>query len=747
MNTRTAADSPSPGPHAERAAAPDLVQSREAVKRAGRATRLLLVISVALLATLGAVFAILMDRQNALQESGREQALFAAHEIDRDARVLRDALARAEAAESALPEGLAQRYLALLGTVERMDAGATSLLREETAAFAGKLTAIRARAEALAPAFAPGSAEARRRAVGEARAHADLLLAHTEAFVAFTNERIAAAHARARDRVMQLQGLTLMVVAALAAATALLLLNLLQQVRSVRKAAAVLENSAEAMATAYAAAEAGNRAKSEFMATIGHEIRTPLHAILGMAELLSHGPLGPEEREKVEVITRSGTALLEMLNEILDFAKIEHGRMSVETVAFDVRQLTAEAASIAEVRAREASNRVSVVHGELPDGLWHRSDPTLIRRVLLNLLSNAVKFTSGGEVILRVGETPGGGALRFEVTDTGIGIPPEARQRLFSAFSQVDSSIARRFGGTGLGLVICKRIVEALGGSIGFDSTPGVGSRFWFEVPAERQAPPQLLAAPLPPGTAERLPVLRILVVEDHPVNRHVAQQFLRMLGQNVSLASDGAEGVAMATAEPFDLIFMDMQMPVMDGVAAARAIRASGNRARIIAMTANASGDGRARCAEAGMDGFEAKPITVKRLSALIAETARGCAASPPERVPPQVMTQKVWDEQRVGELLAAVGEEGLRDLLRLFQADVPALLSDLEKAGAAGDAAAADRALHAAKGAAANLGLVSVAALAESLRCVPPEPSVAERLAAEIARVGVLPITKTAA
>ena len=230
-------------------------------------------------------------------------------------------------------------------------------------------------------------------------------------------------------------------------------------------------------------------------------------------------------------------------------------------------------------------------------------------------------------------------------------------------------------------------------------------------------------------------------------MNRQVAQQFLRMLGQNVSLANDGAEGVAMATAEHFDLIFMDMQMPVMDGVAAARAIRANGNRARIIAMTANASGDGRARCAEAGMDGFEAKPITVKRLSALIAETAHGGAASPPERMPHQAMTQKVWDEQRVGELLAAVGEEGLRDLLRLFQADVPALLSDLEKAGAAGDAAAADRALHSAKGAAANLGLISVAALAESLRCVPPEPSVAERLAAEIARVGVLPITKTAA
>lgn len=728
---------------------PDLVNSREAVKRAAGATRVLMALTVAALATLGVLLADLTARQSALQDGAREETLFAAYRLDAGARSVLDALRDAEAADVPDAASLAEAAAAADGLMRDLrsflSSGDEALLRSG-GAFGERLAAIASLAEELSSSFAeaPQGAGAEGARLARAAPRAAALLSETGALLAETQARVAALNARGRESVNELQGLSVMVLAVLALITGLLLFNLTRQVRTMRKAAAVLESSAQALTAACEAAEAGNRAKSEFMATIGHEIRTPLNAILGMAELLAHRPLGPEERRHVDVITSSGTALLEMLNEILDFAKIEHGRMSSEAVAFDLRLLATEAVRIVEGPARERGNRLSLMMEELPQPAWYRADPALIRRVLLNLLSNAVKFTEQGDVTVRVGEAQGGEGLRFEISDTGIGIPEEARQRLFNAFSQVDSSIGRRFGGSGLGLVICKRIVEMLGGSIGFDSAPGQGSLFWFEVPAPRAEP--VRAPDEQPSDAIRdLPALRVLVVEDHPVNRQVAEKFLAMLGQSVTLAKDGAEGVARAAETPFDLILMDMHMPVMDGIAAARAIRATGSTVKIVAMTANASDDDRRLCAEAGMDGFEAKPVTLGRLGALIAHVGSGLTV-PLARATVQ-RPAAIWDGERLDELLSAVGEEGLRDLLRLFQADVPSLLSELSRAVTACDTVAVDRALHGLKGAAANLGLTSIASLAENLRHAGVDHAIPERVAAEIARVRALPEIKKAA
>ncbi|MFN4142989.1 ATP-binding protein [Aestuariivirga sp.] len=725
---------------------PDLVQSREAVNRAGRATWLLLAASVVLLTALGIIFTQLSLRQNALQQGGGERALYAVHQLDRDARLLVRALESSSGAENPAAQHSAfEQRMAALSQEAGFSLGADGV-------FAQKLDVIRALSHEVAPLLGPPGrgSEDDRQQVPLAALKAANLVVLTEGLMSYTHERLTATHAAARDGVAQLQNISVFVVAVLAATIGFLLFNLMQQVRTVRKAATVLENTAEAMSVAYEAAEAGNRAKSEFMATIGHEIRTPLNAILGMAELLTHSPLGAEERRHVDVITSSGTALLEMLNEILDFAKIEHGRMTSETVNFDARLLASDAVRIVEGRARERQNRLELLADDLPQPGWYLSDPTLIRRVLLNLLSNAVKFTEKGLVLVRVQEARGGAMLRFEITDTGIGIPEDARQRLFNAFSQVDSTISRRFGGTGLGLVICKRIVEMLGGSIGVESSPGLGSKFWFEVPATRSDPSAVPASSAQDAPAT-LPRLTILVVEDHPINRQVAEKFLLMLGQSVVLASDGAEGVTAARSGRFDLILMDMQMPVMDGIAATRAIREAGSRARIVAMTANASDDDRRRCIAAGMDGFEPKPITLKRLAALIGSMNAACPAPaaflPSHPLAGDAAVPEVWDEERLTELVYAVGEDGLKDLLRLFRADVPILLEQLNQAVCRRDAEAIDQALHALKGAAANLGLSGVASLAQALRHAEIDSSVPGRLAAEIARIDVIPQFRKAA
>jgi CheY-like chemotaxis protein len=368
-----------------------------------------------------------------------------------------------------------------------------------------------------------------------------------------------------------------------------------------------------------------------------------------------------------------------------------------------------------------------------------------VQRVLLNLLSNAVKFTENGVITVSVSTVHGG--LRFAVTDSGIGIAPEARDRLFRAFSQVDSSISRRFGGTGLGLAICKRIVEALGGRIGVESAVGVGSEFWFEIPMQPAAP--VVVPEAETGSQAPLPALRVLVVEDMAVNRQVAAKFLARLGQQVALAEDGEQGVAAAACEAFDVILMDMQMPVMDGIAAARAIRASGNAVPIIAMTANASDSDRGQCMAAGMNGFYAKPITLHGLAAALRPFAgdvaagRDVAPAPPAQDQPD---DGMWNRARVDELVAAVGEDGFSDLVAMFEADLPDILAGLGAAVVTADSQNYDRALHALKGAAASVGLSRLAALAETYRHGPVSIEAVQRISEDAAQIGAAPLKRAA-
>jgi signal transduction histidine kinase/CheY-like chemotaxis protein/HPt (histidine-containing phosphotransfer) domain-containing protein len=459
--------------------------------------------------------------------------------------------------------------------------------------------------------------------------------------------------------------------------------------RQVAERTARLEATVAELHRARNKAEEATRAKSAFLANMSHEIRTPMNAVVGMATLLRDTPLSAEQLDFVETLQTSGEHLLSVIDGILEFSKIEAGEVALERAPFDLAECVRAALALVRAQAgqKALALNLDLVPG-LPAGVV--GDAARVRQVVANLLSNAVKFTAQGEVAVAVSARPLEGD-RVEVTvavrDTGIGIAPSDQARLFQPFSQADSSITRRFGGTGLGLVISRRLAELMGGGIDLASEAGRGSRFSFRFTADSVGPVLARTDQWPVSRPAGQPPLRILVVDDNAANLKVALRMLAKLGHRCDTAVNGQEAVDAVSRQDYDAVLMDMQMPVMDGLEATRRIRATlapERQPRIIAVTANALVGDRERCLEIGMDDYVAKPIDARRLAQALARVpplgASGGAATPTEGAAISVA--------KLRELEGSIGREGVVEVLDVMIREAPQVMGRLNEALGAGDA-----------------------------------------------------------
>jgi signal transduction histidine kinase/DNA-binding response OmpR family regulator len=376
-------------------------------------------------------------------------------------------------------------------------------------------------------------------------------------------------------------------------------------------------------------AERATRAKSDFLAVMSHEIRTPLNAIIGMADVLASTPLTPEQKKCVEVFQRNGVNLLNLINDILDVSKVEAGKLELEQVNFELRDVIARAFEVIEIRATQKG--LQLLREVSPDvPAYFVGDPNRLRQVMINLLGNSLKFTEHGSLTVRVEWDGQPGYLRFAVADTGIGIPQDKLGRIFESFSQADSSTTRKYGGTGLGLNISKRIVERMGGRIWVESNPGEGSTFLFTANLPLGEPPKLQpVSPVSSTLTSSTHTLRVLLVDDSEDNRFLFVSYLKNTPCTVDLAENGEQAVERFRQAQYDVVLMDVEMPIMDGYTATREIRkleAAGNIAAtpVLALTAHAMADMADKAREAGFTGHLIKPIRRATLLDALASYAK---------------------------------------------------------------------------------------------------------------------------
>ena len=540
----------------------------------------------------------------------------------------------------------------------------------------------------------------------------------------------------------------------------------LRQVRQLRQRRGVLEELAANLSQARREAESASQAKSAFLANMSHEIRTPFHGLMGMLSLLRETGLTARQIDYLRTATESADHLLAILNDILDMSQLESGRLTLAPAPVDLRMLLRDVEAL--MRPQAAAKSLAL-HIDADPGVPERvmADATRLKQILFNLLANAIKFSDRGAVLLDLRlrhDTEGAGEIEFAVIDTGIGMDQALLANLFNRFAQADNSRSRRHGGTGLGLEISRNLARLMHGDITVTSKPGEGSCFTLRLPLDAvHERPANAAAPLAPSQLRARP-LKVLVAEDHPVNRQYIAALLDNMGHEAHFTVNGQEAVSAARSMAFDLVLMDLHMPLMDGVAATRAIRALPEAARstvpIVALTADAFAETRDRCLLAGMNDFLTKPVSPQKLATLLRQLFGSGDTDPaalpgagssadPKRARPTLKgsVQPLLDEAAIEAALQAMPKAKLGAMIAAFLDQGPQTVQHLRAAVRDAQPLELRVNAHAVKGAALNLGLSALAATAEAL-----QEGAAHLPALEIARLvqryeELLPVTRQAA